>query len=48
VRGIDLNEEEQTPTEPVLSTPTIRNLTGEEARKKRIKTTVGRLDLPLI
>jgi len=48
VGDIDLTEGEQTPTEPVPSIPTNGNLTGEEPRKKRVKTTAGRFDLPLV
>jgi len=48
VGDIDLTEEEQTPTEPVSSTPSTGNLTGEEPRKKRVKTTAGRFDLPFV
>jgi len=48
VGDIDLTEGERTPTESVPSTPTIGNLTGEEPRKKRVKTTAGRFDLPLV
>jgi len=45
---IDLNEGEQTPTEPVPSIPTTGTLIREEPRKKRIKTTAGRTDLLLV
>jgi len=48
VGEIDLDEGAQTPIEPVFSTSSVGNLTGEEPRKKRIKTTAGRLDLPLV
>ena len=48
VGDIDLIKEEQTPTEPVSSTPSTENLTREEPRKKRVKTTAGRFDLPLL
>jgi len=48
VGDIDLTKEEQTPTEPVSSTSSTGNLTGEEPRKKRVKTTAGRFDLPLV
>jgi len=48
VVNIDLTEKEQTPTESVSSTPSTGNLTGEEPRKKRVKTTAGRFDLPFV
>jgi len=48
VGDINLTEEEQTPTEPISSTPSTGNLTGEEPRKKWVKTTTGRFDLPLV
>ena len=48
VADIDLNEGKQTPTEPVPSIPTSRTLTREEPRKKRVKTTIGRFDLPRV
>ena len=48
VGDIDLIKEEQTPTEPVSSTPSTENLTGEEPRKKRVKTIAGRFDLLLV
>ena len=48
VGDIDLSEEEQTPTEPVSSNPFTGNLAGEELRKKQVKTTAGRFDLPLV
>ena len=48
VGDVDLTEVEQTPTETIPSTPTTGNLTVEELRKKRVWTTVGRFDLPLV
>jgi len=48
VGEIDLNEGKQTPTEPIPSIPTTGTLTREVPRKKRIKTTAGRTDLPLV
>ena len=48
VGDIDLTEGGQTPTGTVPSTPTTRNLTVEEPRKKRVRTTTGRFDLPLV
>jgi len=48
VGDIELTEEVQTPTELVSSTPSTENLTGEEPRKKRVKTIAGRFDLLLV
>jgi len=46
VGEIDLDEGPQTPSELVPPIPTGETLIGEGTRKKRIKTTAGRTDLP--
>ena len=48
VSEIDLDEGPQTPSEPVPSIPTNETLTREGIRKRRIKTLVGRTDLPWV
>jgi len=48
VGEIDLDEGPQTPSEPVPPVPAGETLTGEGTRKKRIKTTTGSTDLPLV
>jgi len=48
VGEINLSEGEQTPIEPISSTPPTETLTREQPKKKRIKTTAGRFDLPLV
>jgi len=45
VGEIDLEEEAQTPSEPVPSIPTDETLTREGPRKKRVKTFTGSTDL---
>jgi len=47
VGDIDLTEGQQTPTEPIPLAPIPENLTGEEPKKKRIKTIQGDLIYPL-
>ena len=48
VGEIDIDEGIQTPSESVPLALTGETLTGEGMRKKRIKTTAGRTDLPLV
>ena len=48
VSEIDLEEDPQTPSEPVPSISSVETLTREEPRKKRAKTLVGRTDLPWV
>ena len=48
VGEIDLDEGPQTPSEPVPPVPTGETLTWEGIRKKRIKTTARRTDLPFV
>jgi len=48
VGEIEIDEGLKTPSEPIPHTPTSETLTGEARRKKRIKTTAVRTDLPLV
>jgi len=48
VGEINLEEDPQTPTEPVPSVPSDETLTSAELRKKRLKTLAGRTDLPWV
>ena len=45
---INLEEDPQTPAEPIPSVSSIETLTSDEPRKKRVKTLVGRTDLPWV
>jgi len=48
VVDIDVNEEPKNPDETVPSTPVDKPQTGEGLRRKRIKTSAGQTDLPLV
>ena len=48
VGEINLEEESQTPVEPVLSVSSVETLTRDEPRKKRVKTLARRIDLPWV
>jgi len=48
VGEINLEEEPQTPSEPIPSISSDVTPTREEPRKKRVKTLVGRTDLPWV
>jgi len=48
VGEIEIDEGLKTPSEPVPNVSTGETLTGEGMRKKRIKTTAGQTDLPLV
>ena len=48
VGEINLEEDPQTPSEPVLSVPSDETLTSAEPRRKRVKTFAGRTDLPWV
>jgi len=48
VSEIDLEEDSQTPPEPVPSISSVETLTRDEPRKKRVKTLAGRIDLPWV
>ena len=48
VGEIEIDEGLKTPNEAVPNAPTSETLTREELRKKRIKTTAGRIDLPFV
>jgi len=48
VGEINLEEDPQTPAEPVPSVPSDETLTSAEPRKKRVKTLAERTDLPWI
>jgi len=48
VTEIEIDEGLKTLSELVPNTPTGETLTGEGMRKKRIKTTTGQTDLPLV
>jgi len=45
---INLEEDPQTPSEPVFSVPSDETLTSVEPRRKRVKTLAGRMDLPWV
>ena len=45
---INLEEDSQTPVEPVLSVSSVETLTSDKPRKKRVKTLAGRTDLPWV
>ena len=45
---INLEEDPQTPAEPVPSVSSVETLTSDEPRKKRVKTLAGRIDLPWV
>jgi len=45
---INLEEDPQTPAEPVLSAPSDETLTNAEPRKQRVKTLAGHTDLPWV
>jgi len=48
VREINLEEDPQTPAEPVPSVSSVETLTSDEPRKKRVKTLARRIDLPWV
>ena len=48
VGEINLEEDPQTPSEPILSVPLDETLTSAEPRRKRVKTSTGQTDLPWI
>ena len=48
VGEVNLEEDPQTPTEPVLLIPSEETLTNAEPRRKRVKTLAGRTDLPWV
>jgi len=48
VGEIDLEEDPRTPSEPVPSISSVETLTRAEPWKKRVKTLVGRTDLPWV
>ena len=45
---INLEEDPQTPAEPIPSIFSVETLTSDEPRKKRVKTLAGRIDLPWV
>ena len=48
VGEIDLEEDSQTPSEPVPSISSVEILTRDEPRKKRVKTLAGHTGLPWV
>jgi len=48
VGEINLEEDPQTPAEPILFVSPVETLTSDEPRKKRVKTLAGRTDLPWV
>ena len=48
VGEFDLEEDPKTPSEPIPSISSIETLTKDEPREKRVKTLVGRTDLPWV
>ena len=48
VAGIELDEESETPRENIQTNPIEKPQTGEGLRRKRIKTPMGRTNLPIV